>query len=69
MTQNIVIISFDTSELDDIVFDDEAFCHDNEYTIIMSENSLYKSVNLDDFVLQNFNLSTNFPNDLILLIL
>ena len=48
ISQNHILIPFDTSETADSVFADP-FCKTRDDTSTMFESDLYKSVNLDDF--------------------
>ena len=46
--QNDLYTSYDLSEFDDSVFDDDPLPNDNDDISIMFDNELYKSVNFDD---------------------
>ena len=49
MVHNDEYTSCDTSELDDKIFNDDAFCDDYDDTSKLFDSELYKFVNLDDY--------------------
>ena len=52
--QNDLFSSYDTPELDYIVFDDDPFCNNYDDTSTMFDNELYKTLSLDEDDLQPY---------------
>ena len=48
MIQEEKYSSFNNSEIDDIFFDDDPFCSNNDYKSFMYDNEVYRPMNLDD---------------------